>query len=66
MKSGFTHEQNSKANKVEWYTPEYLFRKLGIVFDLDPAAPEGGLSWIPVRKFYSKKDDGLIQPLISI
>ena len=66
MKSGFTHEQNSKAKKVEWYTPEYLFRKLGIVFDLDPTAPEGGLSWIPVRKFYSKKDDGLIQPLISI
>ena len=62
MKSGFTHEHNSKKNKIEWYTPEWLFQKMGIAFDLDPAAPEGGLPWIPASVFYSKQDDGLVQP----
>jgi hypothetical protein len=62
MNNGFTHEKNSKSNSVEWYTPAWLFQKLGLEFDLDPAAPKGGLPWIPAQKFYCKEDDGLVQP----
>lgn len=57
-KEGFTHD--SVDNKtVEWYTPPWIFEELGIEFDLDPCTIEGGVSWIPAKKTYSKKDDGL-------
>jgi hypothetical protein len=46
----------------EVYTPPALFEKLGITFDLDVCAPEGGVPWIPARNHYSLKDDGLTQP----
>jgi len=62
MNKGFTHEKNSKSNSEEWYTPKWLFQELNLHFDLDPAAPKGGLPWIPALKFYSKEDDGLSQP----
>jgi len=32
---------------------------LGLSFDLDPCAPQGGLPWIPARRFLSLPDDGL-------
>jgi hypothetical protein len=47
--------------KNDYYTPEWIFDRLGLTFDLDVAAPEGGISWIPAKKHYSIKDDGLIQ-----
>jgi hypothetical protein len=46
----------------EHYTPAWLFRSMGIIFDLDVAAPEGGIEWIPAKKSYSIKDDGLTSP----
>lgn len=59
---GFTHDKKDNAT-VDWYTPPWIFEGLGLVFDLDPCAPEGGLPWIPAHTFYSlPKDDGLMAP----
>lgn len=46
----------------DWYTPPYIFETLGMEFDLDPAAPPGGVPWIPAKRHYSEADDGLSQP----
>jgi hypothetical protein len=43
----------------DYYTPKYVFTELGIEFDLDVCAPEGGVSWIPAKQSFSLKDDGL-------
>ena len=34
---------------------------MGIRFDLDVAAPPGGVPWIPADRFYTKADNGLAQ-----
>jgi hypothetical protein len=47
---------------VEWFTPPHVFEALGLTFDLDPCAPEGGVPWIPATAHYSKADDGLVRP----
>ena len=59
--SGFTHE-SQKSLSIDWYTPSYLFDKLGIEFDLDPCTTEGGVSWIPAINTYSLPQDGLSLP----
>jgi hypothetical protein len=61
MASGFTHESQA-ANTIEWYTPPWVFQKLGTEFDLDPCSPENGLLWIPTKKFYDEKQNGLELP----
>jgi hypothetical protein len=43
----------------EWWTPKYIFDKIGLQFDLDPCMPENKLPWIPVRNSYDYVDDGL-------
>jgi hypothetical protein len=43
----------------DYYTPAWIFDKLKLKFDLDPASPPGGLDHIPVKHFYTQKDDGL-------
>jgi len=45
-----------------WYTPEWVFSGMGVAFDLDVAAPDGGLSWIPASAHYTVADDGLVMP----
>ena len=53
------------ANHVDsddWYTPEWIFDGLGLTFDLDVAAPDAGVSWIPARQSFSIAADGLAQP----
>ncbi len=64
-KSGFIHDRSPDFSTEEWYTPPELFEALGINFDLDPAAPEGGVPWIPAGRHYSKLDDGLTQPWVG-
>lgn len=46
----------------EWFTPPHVFDALGLRFDLDVAAPIGGVPWLPAAKFYTADDDGLAQP----
>ena len=49
-------------NKDEQYTPKWLFDRMGIHFDLDVAAPTGGALNVPASRYYTKADDGLVQP----
>jgi hypothetical protein len=46
----------------EWYTPPWVFERLGLEFDLDPASPPLGLDWVPAKNYYCKLEDGLAQP----
>jgi len=57
---GFTHDKKDNIS-VDWYTPRWIFDELNLDFDLDPAAPEGGVPWIPAKKFYTEKENGLVQ-----
>ena len=61
MKTGFSHEDRGSVN-VDWYTPPWVFQRIGLEFDLDPCQPPGGVWWIPVKQRYSIHDDGLSQP----
>lgn len=62
MAKGFTHE-STKNQTVEWYTPGWVFERLGLTFDLDPCHPEGDrLPWLPADRAFTKADDGLSQP----
>jgi hypothetical protein len=45
----------------EWYTPKTIFEQMGREFYLDVCAPENGVDWVPVVKWFSIKDDGLLQ-----
>jgi hypothetical protein len=63
-KAGFTHDDTNNIS-VDWYTPPWIFEKLGIQFDLDPCHPENKIPWIPVKKHYCLKDNGLISPWVG-
>jgi DNA N-6-adenine-methyltransferase (Dam) len=58
---GFAYEQPGGGRTDEWYTPPEVFEALGLDFDLDPAAPPGGVPWVPARRSYCLADDGLTQ-----
>lgn len=46
----------------EWYTPAWLFRALGVDFDLDPCSPGAPPSSCPAKRHLTKADDGLRHP----
>lgn len=46
----------------EHYTPKWIFDTLGIEFDLDVSAPEGGVPWLPAKRYFTEADNGLEQP----
>jgi hypothetical protein len=46
----------------ERYTPSWVFDALGATFDLDVAAPPGGVPWVPCRRFLTAEDDALGVP----
>ena len=52
----------ARGKSDEWFTPKYIFDALGLVFDLDVAAPIGGPRYVPCHKFYTMEDDGLRAP----
>jgi len=60
--SGFSHDRRTSATSDEWYTPPTVFDALGLTFDLDPAAPSGGVPWVPAARHFTKEEDGLAQP----
>ena len=45
----------------DWYTPKWIFNTLKLTFDIDVAAPPGGIDWIPAKRYYTMADDGLSQ-----
>jgi hypothetical protein len=54
----FSAEQVQVTND-DWYTPKWIFDAMGLTFDIDVAAPPGGIDWIPATRHFSKGDDGL-------
>lgn len=61
-RGGLVHERSWIDGSTEWYTPPHVFEALGLEFDLDPAAPHGGVPWIPARRHLTRADDGLSRP----
>ena len=53
---------NAETTSNDHYTPKWVFDLLDVTFDLDVAAPVGGVPWIPALQSYSQADDGLVQP----
>ena len=52
-RQGFTHESTYNESK-EWYTPRWIFLRLGLKFDLDPASPGKDIvPWIPATNHLS-------------
>ena len=43
----------------QYYTPSWIFEQMNIEFDLDVAAPEGGIDWIPAKHYFDESTDGL-------
>ena len=43
----------------DYYTPKWIFDTLGLVFDLDVAAPPNGAPFVPCKQFYTQAQDGL-------
>lgn len=54
--------QQEQTTTDDYYTPPWVFDRMGIGFDLDVASPPVPLSWIPAKRFYTMEDDGLLQP----
>lgn len=44
------------------FTPPEVFKILGVKFNIDVASPDGGVPWVPCRRFFTEADDGLKQP----
>jgi len=60
-RTGFTHDNVANVS-VDWYTPPWIFERLGLMFDLDPCQPVDGIPWIPASCRYSERDNGLTSP----
>jgi hypothetical protein len=52
------NKKDYKPNN-DYYTPKWIFDALGVEFDVDVAAPKGGLDWIPAKRFIDIEQDGL-------
>lgn len=46
----------------DYYTPSWIFEKLGVVFDLDVASSASDSIVVPAKNRYTKEDNGLLQP----
>ena len=48
-----------KHKSVVWYTPAWIFNRLGLQFDLDPSSPHDYVTAVPAKTKYTIFDDGL-------
>ena len=62
MQDSLFNYVNEDVTTNDHYTPKWVFDLLGVTFDIDVAAPVGGVPWIPALQSYSQADDGLVQP----
>jgi hypothetical protein len=53
--------EQAELTSDDYYTPAWVFERMGLTFDLDVASPPAGIPWIPARRWLSKADDGLNQ-----
>lgn len=49
----------------DYYTPQWVFDRMGLTFDLDVCSPPGGVPWIPAAQRFTLEDDGLAQPWVG-
>jgi hypothetical protein len=54
--------EQEQLTSDDYYTPAWVFERMGIEFDLDVCAPPGGIPWIPAKRYYTQADDGLVAP----
>jgi hypothetical protein len=54
--------EQTELTSDDYYTPAWVFERMGLTFDLDPCAPPGGGPFVPTKRFYTKADDGLTSP----
>jgi hypothetical protein len=57
--------ENCIGESSNWYTPPEIFTALRLKFDLDPCSP-GPEHWVPAKRIYTEKDDGLAQPWFGL
>jgi len=62
MQDSLFNYVNEDVTTNDHYTPKWVFDLLSVTFDIDVAAPVGGVPWIPALHSYSQADDGLTQP----
>ena len=43
----------------DYYTPKHIFDTLGLRFDLDVAAPPGGVAWVPAHDYLTQAENSL-------
>ena len=55
----------TQSTTDDFYTPRWVFDRMGVTFDLDVAAPPGGVAWIPAARYFTVEDDGLAQPWLG-
>jgi hypothetical protein len=53
--------RHDRITSDDYFTPRWVFDRLGIRFDLDVCAPRGGVEWIPADRHYHLGTDGLAQ-----
>jgi len=56
------YHEAAVGESSEWRTPRYIFNALGLEFDLDPCAPEDGFCYVPAKKIFTRRDNGLQLP----
>lgn len=60
MSGMFGDSRSALAHKsVEWYTPAFIFKEMGIEFDLDPASPHDAGTAVSAAAKLTVFDDGL-------
>lgn len=58
----FGHDLIDNGTSDDYYTPPWVFERLGLTFDLDVCAPSGGVPWLPAVKSLTIIEDGLMTP----
>lgn len=58
----FGHDLIDNGTTDDYYTPPYIFKALGVEFDIDVCAPLGGVPWIPAKRSLTVIEDGLVTP----
>lgn len=53
--------EQAELTSDDYYTPAWVFERMGIEFDLDVCAPPGGGPFVPTARYFTKADDGLAQ-----
>ncbi len=53
--------EQEQLTSDDYYTPAWVFERMGIEFDIDVCSPPGGIPWIPAKRYFTQVDDGLTQ-----